>query len=292
MTTLENQFLKVSVRTKGAELTSLLSKQTGIEHLWQADPAVWPWHGPNLFPTVGESLGKQITVNGTAYPMERHGFARKSEFTVEQNSPAQATFTLRYSPETLRIYPYKFVFGVVYTLEASSLKVTYRVLNEDDKLVYFAVGGHPAFNVPFLPGEEFADYYIEFEDDTSLDRHLLSDDGYFTGETEPVRMDGRKLHLTKDIFNEDALVFKHLQSRKVTIRSTKNPHSLSVAFAPFPYLGLWAKPAAPYVCIEPWLGCADTVGKPVSMAEKELVQRVEPGKVFEAAFTVMTNSQS
>lgn len=286
MATLENEFLKVTIRPQGAELTSILSKKTGLEHLWQADPAVWNWHAPNLFPTVGESLNKELRVGNQSYPIERHGFARKSEFALLPSTATHAVFSLRSSKKTLVAYPYRFEFQVAYALDGPTLMVNYRVLNEDNQPVYFAVGGHPAFRVPLLPGEDYADYYVEFEADAALDRHLISGDGYFTGETEAMALDGRKLHLTKDLFNEDALVFKNLKSRSITLRSTKNPHVLTISFPPFPYLGIWAKPAAPFVCIEPWLGCADTEGKPVTIEEKELIQVVAPGETFEAAFSI------
>jgi galactose mutarotase-like enzyme len=286
MATLENEFLKVSIRPLGAELTSIQSKRTGQEHLWQADPAVWNWHAPNLFPTVGESLDKELRVGDQSYPIERHGFARRSEFALLPSTDTHAVFSLRSSKKTLAAYPYRFEFQVAYALEGHTLTVTYRVLNEDSKPVYFAVGGHPAFRVPLLPGEDYADYYLEFEADAALDRHLISEDGYFTGHTRAVPLDGRKLHLTKDLFNEDALVFKDLQSRSIALRSTKNPYVLTVSFPDFPYLGIWAKPAAPFVCIEPWLGCADTEGKPVAIEDKELIQAVAPGETFEAKFTI------
>jgi galactose mutarotase-like enzyme len=291
MAILENEFLKVSVRPLGAELTSILSKQTGLEHLWQADPAVWNWHAPNLFPTVGESLDKELHVDGQSYPIERHGFARKSEFALLPSTATHAVFSLRSSKKTLAVYPYRFEFQVAYALEGRTLTVNYRVLNEDSQPVYFAVGGHPAFRVPLLPGEDYADYYLEFEADAALDRHLISQEGYFTGQTEAVPLDGRKLHLTKDLFNEDALVFKDLQSRSISLRSTRNPHVLTVSFRAFPYLGIWAKPAAPFVCIEPWLGCADTEGKPVAIQDKELIQVVAPGETFEAAFSITISKQ-
>jgi galactose mutarotase-like enzyme len=112
MAILENEFLKVSVRPLGAELTSILSKQTGLEHLWQADPAVWNWHAPNLFPTVGESLDKELHVDGQSYPIERHGFARKSEFALLPSTATHAVFSLRSSKKTLAVYPYRFEFQV------------------------------------------------------------------------------------------------------------------------------------------------------------------------------------
>jgi galactose mutarotase-like enzyme len=286
MSIVENDFLKVTFRTKGAELTSVFDKANRIEHLWQGDPQVWPWHAPNLFPVVGGCVNNEIHVNGKAYRMERHGFARQSEFILLSATANQALFALPFSEQTLAVYPYQFNFQIEYTLQGKQLTITYRVRNEGDQPQYFSVGAHPAFNVPFFPGEDYADYYLEFPVVEKLERHLLSKDGYFNGQTERVSTEGAKLLLTKDLFNQDALVFKDLQSRQVTLRSVTHKHSLTVDYPDFEYLGVWAKPGAPFVCIEPWLGCADTEGKAVDIREKEAIQAVNPGAVFEASFSI------
>ncbi len=286
---LTNDFLSVSIRPQGAELTSIVYKPTQTEHLWQGDPAVWGWHAPNLFPVVGGCLNNQILVDGVAYPMGRHGFARQSVFALVEQTETCARFALTDSDETHKAFPYRFLFEIEYALNDNALSVTYRVRNTDDKTVFFSVGAHPAFNVPFhnVPfgsGEEYEDYWLEFEQDEPLMTHLLSKDGYFTGETQPIPMQGNRLPLTKHLFDQDALVIKNLRSRAVTIRGKNHDRAVTVSFDGFPYLGLWAKPGAPFVCIEPWLGCADSVGEPVEFARKELIQQVEAGGVFEATF--------
>ncbi|GAA4446635.1 aldose 1-epimerase family protein [Nibrella saemangeumensis] len=286
MTTLENDYLRIDIQWKGAELASIYDKTTETEHLWQANPDVWPWHGPNLFPVVGGCLNNQIVVDGNRYPMERHGFARHSTFDLTDSSETVARFSLRANESTLAAYPYQFNYEIWYELEDRLLKVAYRVTNEDDQPIYFSVGAHPAFNVPFYPDETYEDYYLEFELDEPLERHLLSKEGFFTGETQAVHIHNRRLPLTQDLFAQDALVFKNLSSRQVTIRSINHDQIVSVSFLPFNYLGIWAKPGAPFVCIEPWLGCADTEGRLVDIREKEAIQRVDPGQLFEAAFIV------
>ncbi|MBS1504316.1 MAG: aldose 1-epimerase family protein, partial [Bacteroidetes bacterium] len=105
-------------------------------------------------------------------------------------------------------------------------------------------------------------------------------------ETAPVKLDGKKLHLTRDMFLHDALVFKKLRSREVKIGSDKHEKTISVEFPHFNYLGIWAKPGADFVCIEPWLGCADSVGKHVDITKKEAIQRLKHGHVFEASFFI------
>ena len=286
MTTLENDFIKVSIRSQGAELTSIYNKQTGIEHLWQADPAVWGWHAPNLFPVVGGCLDNQIIVDGKPYPMERHGFTRQSEFTVIEATPTKACFSLKSNEKTRAVYPYEFDFQIVYQIDNQVLTLIYRVINLEEKRMYFSVGSHPAFAVPFFPNEKYEDYYLEFQNEELLERHMLSTKGYFTGETEPVLTVDKQLPLTADLFNDDALVFKNLASHSVTIRSRNHAYAVTVSFPAFPYLGIWAKPGGKFVCIEPWLGCADREGTPVPFEEKEAIQHAEPNGSFETGYTI------
>lgn len=283
---LTNDLLSVNIRPQGAELTSIHHKPTNTEHLWQGDPAIWGWHASNLFPVVGGCLNNQIIINGEAFPMGRHGFARQSTFEPVEQTDTRARFALTDSEETRKTFPYRFVFEIEYALTDNSLTVTYRVRNTDDKTVFFSVGAHPAFNVPFGSNETYEDYWLEFEHEEPLVTHLLSKDGYFTGETQPIPLQGNRLPLTKHLFDQDALVIKELRSRQVSIRSRNHDRSVTVAFSGFPYLGVWAKPGAPFVCIEPWLGCADSVGEPVEFSRKELIQSVAVGETFAATFQI------
>jgi len=286
MTIIENDFLKVAIDNKGAQLTSIYDKAEGRELLWNADPAVWPWHAPNLFPIVGGVINDELLVDGKDYPMKRHGFARNSEFVLLSSDDSQAVFSLPNSERTHEVYPYNFDFQVMYLLIDNALRVTYKVVNHDKRTIYFSVGAHPAFSVPFYPNEQYEDYYLEFEVEEKLKRYLLASDGMFSGETELVDFDGKKLWLKKDMFNDDALVFKNLRTREVTLKSKNHDKSLTVEFPHFNYLGIWAKPGAPFVCIEPWLGCTDTEGQPKDISKKEAIQKLSMGHVFEAAFFI------
>lgn len=286
MITLENDLLKVSIDNKGAQLSSFYNKSAQIEHLWQADPQVWPWHAPNLFPIVGGLQNDELLVDGKAYNLKRHGFARQSDFLLMESSDVNAKFSLPYCEKTLEVFPYKFDFQILYDLIENALRITYKVINLDHQTIYFSVGGHPAFNVPFNKDETYEDYYLEFESREKLETHMLSAEGYFNGETRPVELQGHDLPLHHDLFANDALVFKDIHSRQMTIKSRKNENSLSVQYPHFNYLGIWAKPGADFVCIEPWLGCADTVGEPKDIRQKEAIQQLSQGHVFEASFYV------
>jgi galactose mutarotase-like enzyme len=286
MTIIENEFLKVSIDTKGAQLSSFFNKETGTEQLWQADADVWPWHAPNLFPIVGQLLNDELLVDGKSYPLKRHGFARLSEFILLERTDVSASFSLPYSEKTLEVYPYKFDFQILYTLIDSALRITYKLINRDKKPVYFSVGGHPGFKVPFNANERYEDYYVEFETQENLETHLLTTAGVFSGETHPLPTPNKRLYLKHELFADDALVFKNLKSRMVTIKSDKHDQTLSVEFPHFNYLGLWAKTTADFLCIEPWLGCADSAGAPKDITAKEAIQKTDVGHVFEASFFI------
>lgn len=286
MATLENDFLRVEISTKGAQLTSIINKETQTEHLWQADPQFWGYHAPNLFPVVGGLIDDELLVDGQTYHMSRHGFARTSEFILLEGDEMHAVYSLPNCEKTLQVYPYKFDFQVLYTLIDNALRVTYKLINHDKKTIYFSVGAHPAFRVPFGEGEKYEDYYIEFETEEKLETHLLNAQGFFNGETHPVDAPKNKLYLTRDLFSADALVFKNIKSREVCIKSDKHDWSVSVEFPHFNYLGIWAKGGADFVCIEPWLGCADTANKHVDISQKENIQQLKVGHVFEAAFFI------
>jgi galactose mutarotase-like enzyme len=283
---IENEFLRVKAREFGAELTSVWDKKTNTEHLWQADPKFWGWHAPVLFPVVGRSLHDEILIDGIAYQMEKHGFARKSNFRLLELGDSKMTFSLTDSEETRKLYPYKFEFLISYHLKENQLSCSYEVINQDNKPVYFQLGGHPAFAVPFNNGEALEDYYLEFEHKETSARHLINTDGYFDGRTEPVLNNSATIQLRKDLFKDDALIFKDLKSRVVSIKSKKHSKSLSVRFDGFKYLGLWAKENAPYVCIEPWLGCADTVGRPMDFSDREGIIALLPEEEFQRSFVI------
>ncbi len=286
MTSIENDYLKAAINSNGAQLSSLINKTTGVQHMWQGGEA-WPWHSPNLFPVIGTLINNQIIVDGKAYEIaQRHGFARHSDFLLLDATSLHAKFSLPYNSHTLAMYPFKFELQIIYDLIDNALRVTFKVINLDDKAIYFSVGGHPAFSVPFHNGEQYEDYYLEFETEEPLVEHLLSADGLLSGETRTVKLDGKNLQLTRELFLNDALIFKHLKSRQVTIRSHKHEESISVQFPHFLYLGIWAKTGSDFVCIEPWLGHADLAGPPVEFKNKEGIQKLEYGHVFEACYYI------
>ena len=286
MYSIENEHLHVVVASRGAELQSVINKAFGIEYMWSGDPVYWGKKSPVLFPVVGGLKNNQYTLNGQTYTLGRHGFARDREFLCTAQSESVVTFTLLADEQSLQVYPFPFRFLVTYTLAGNMLHVTYTVENTGDNNMYFSVGAHPAFRVPLVEGTSFDDYYLLFDAIEDTGRWPLSTEGLIKRHTVPVLHQANRLPLTKALFYEDALVFKHLRSSSIAIRSDLTPHGLTVAFPGFPYMGIWNAKDADFVCIEPWCGIADHTDVSGVLQEKEGINLLEPGNVFERTWSV------
>lgn len=287
---LENDLLKIAFRERCGELASIFDKKNEIEFMWQADPNVWTWSAPILFPIVGGLKNDTLHVNGASYAMARHGFFRNSIPEVEEHSNRHIVFLLKSSSETKAVYPYDFECRIRFELNDKSLSQRYIVTNTDTTSLYFALGGHPAFRIPFFENENYSDYFIEFEKSEYLETSLLNKEGLFSGETQAVLLSGNKIPLSHSLFENDALVFKAIESRSVRVGSANHNHSIEVSFPNFPYLGLWAKPNADFLCVEPWIGCADSENGHKDISEKEMMQDIGPGETFSAEFMISIKS--
>ena len=282
---LENEYIKIAVNLKGAELTSLVDKTTSTEYMWNGNPAFWGKHSPVLFPIVGTLKNDTYYYVGKPYHLNRHGFAREMLFTCADKSENSITFSLVSGEETLAKFPFSFRFYITYTLQNKNLAVTYYVINAGAGPMYFSVGAHPAFKVPFATGTVFEDYYLAFEKEENTGRWPISKDGLI--EEQPQKLlSGKKLPLTKSLFYKDALVFKHLNSEQVSLKSDKTDKGFSFQFSGFPYMGIWAAKDADFVCIEPWCGIADSVNTNQDLTQKEGINQLEKGGVFERSWKV------
>lgn len=219
-----------------------------------------------------------------AFHLSRHGFARDREFAVETQSAGAITFLLKSDAASLAVYPFPFELRVSYSISGAALTTTYRVGNPADSLLYFSIGGHPAFKVPLAPGTTYTDYYLEFEQPETAGRWPISKDGLIERQPVPFLHDTRRLPLTKELFAKDAIVFKGLHSAAVTLRSDSTQRGVRMDFPGFPFLGIWAAPAADFVCIEPWCGIADPVDSNQRWTGKEGINRLEAGETFERSW--------
>lgn len=285
MITLTNNILSISVASKGAELQSI-KLQDNVEYMWSGDPLYWGKKSPVLFPIIGELKNQTYSYKGQNYKLSRHGFAREMEFELTDRSEDSLTFSIKENEQTLAVYPFKFSFSVRYTLIENIVQVTYLVENTGDETMLFSVGGHPAFRVPFEDGTNYEDYELFFNKKENTGRYPLSAEGLIINEPVSILEDNDTLPMNKDLFLNDAIVLKGINSTIVTIQSKKTDKRLEVGFERFPYLGIWATKGGDFVCIEPWCGIANSVDASGKLEEKEGINTLQPEDVFIASFTV------
>ncbi len=283
--TISNKFMTVSAHQKGAELCSIQST-SGTEYLWQADTTIWGRHAPILFPIVGKLADDHYTIDGKSFHLPQHGFARDMTFQLEEVTDVGLVYGLHPTAATHKLYPFAFALKVHYELTENTLTTRYTVHNEDTQTLPFSIGAHPGFGLNWGAEDSIEDYFLEFNKDEPLTTHLLGNDHLFSGKIEHVPCDNGRLAIHKTLFDQDALIFWGLQSDKVTLGSHKHDQRLTVAFTGFPHLGIWAKPGAPFVCIEPWYGHADISGTNGTIMNKPGIIKLAAGETYECSFSI------
>ncbi len=268
---IQNERLKVTVTTKGAEIISVL--KDGTEQIWEGNPDIWAGHTPILFPICGGLRDDKFIYRGKEYILEKHGFARHLEFEAENIKKEKAVFLLKSSDETKKSYPFDFEFRVIYTLDGSRIDVEYDVKNLTDGEMYFTTGSHEAYACP----EGIENYSILFEKNENLDATVLNGN-LLEYKTEHIGNDIRELPLKEKYFEIDALVFQDIKSRKVWLKNNINGAETEVDFDGFGHLLLWQKQGAKYICIEPWCGVPDFVDSDYDITKKKSVIKLEKAK--------------
>lgn len=282
MQTIKNEYLSVSVKDHGAELCSLKSLKNDKEYLWQANTEYWGKHSPILFPIVGCLKNNQYIFEEKNYELTRHGFARDNEFQLLEKDENTLKYIFFSNEETLEKYPFKFELYIIYKLNGEELEITYEVKNIDDKKMYFSIGAHPAFNCNISEGDK----YLEFEREETLDSYIInSQNGLIEKEKKSILKDEKDILLKYDLFKQDALVFDNIKSNSLSIRDDKTGEKVKVTIEGFPYLGIWT-PEAPFLCIEPWYGVADSVDSDNKLENKIGIQKLDVDKIFRCCYRV------
>lgn len=268
--------LKIKTVKKGAELVSV--KANDIEKMHDGEN-FWNRHSPVLFPIVGKLKNGKTIIEGNEYQMGQHGFARDMEFEeIGENS-----YVLKSNEETKEKYPYDFELYISHNVQKNKVITKYKVVNKDSKTMYFGLGGHPAYACEYASGK----YRLEFEDiEDRLEIYQL-EDGLLKKNPEKLTKFFRenRIFLDKKTFEKDALIIKNINSSKIYLK-TETKTILAFEFKGFPYLGVWSKPGASFVCIEPWQNHTDDVDASGNFEDKENILKLEPNEEFDAEYSV------
>ncbi len=280
-----NESLNAEIALKGAELTAL-STIGGRDLQWSGDPAVWKGRAPILFPIVGSLVGGTYRLDGKSYSLPRHGFARDRAFTVVETTPSRARLSLTWDDDTYKIYPFHFVLEMSFALAGATLTLTATIRNlEQSRALPASFGFHPAFAWPLPFGQARAAHAINFEKDELPWVRRLDENGTLLPQSFPSPVVGRTLALRDDLFAADALIFDALKSRRVVYGAPEAP-KIEVGFGDAPQLGLWSKPGANFICIEPWHGHADPQNFAGDFRAKPGVFAVAPGGARACVMTI------
>ena len=283
---IENAFLQVSAADAGAELMSIRSA-AGTEYLWQGNPAYWSDRAPNIFPYVARLTNGSYTYQGKTYQLPIHGFAPTAKFTVTEQKTDSVTFTLESSEEYYAMYPFQFRFSIRYYLEDAALHAEMKVENLDEKTMYFGLGGHPGINVPLEEGLTFEDYFLEFPE-SQLRRVEFTPTCFITGREDPFPLEGGRLPLRHNLFDEDAIVLKGVPGQ-VTLRTEKGSRAVTLIAKDLPIFGFWHMPKtdAPYICLEPWASLPSRQDVVEDLETQRDLIALEAGKTYVTTWSLI-----
>ncbi|PWF42722.1 aldose 1-epimerase family protein [Massilia glaciei] len=283
--TFTNGALRCTVALRGAQLLSLSDGRTCDEFIWQRDPDVWADSAPILFPVIGRLKDGAYIHRGQRYAMQIHGFARDLDFELLNKDAHGVTLQLRESAATLAQYPFSFFLRVHFALDAHSLHVSYEVANSGDEVLPFSLGSHPGFRIPSSP-RGLDDWSLVFSEQERASCHRL-DQGLLARMPSafPIGRD-RRIALSPTLFDDDALIFKKVRSRHVRLVHRSGRVRLSMALGSAPDLGIWARPGANYVCIEPWFGYDDDSAVSGELTAKPGIVLLPVGGKFNTGYAI------
>ena len=278
---IENEYLKVTVTTSGAQVKSVIRKCDGVEHMWQADPAVWGFHAPILFPHAGKVKDGIIEAKGGRYETMQHGFARLMEHSLVELAQDCVVLELESNEETLKHFPYEFRLISTISLENDQVHHTLTVENLDDEAMPFGIGYHPGFAVPFDEKHTAEDYELRFSQTESplcinnMPTGLVQKDHYWLGSNIDC------IPLDEHLFDNDSHCMVNLRSETLGLYEKGTGRAVVCDIAGFPYTVIWSKPGVPkYVCIEPWESLPSAEDSTSSWDEKPAAAILQPGEAW------------
>ena len=278
---IENEYLKVTVTTWGAQVKSVIRKCDGVEHMWQAKPEVWGFHAPILFPHAGKVVDGIIEAKGKVYQSGPHGFARNMEHEMVDQTADTLVLELCACPETLERFPYEFRLVSTFTLENDTLHHSLTVENLDSEKMPFGIGYHPGFAIPFDDKHVATDYELHFSETESPICINNLPYGLMHGDIYHLPANINSLPIDDKLFANDSHCMVNLKSRTLGIYEKGTGRAVVCDIEEFPYTLIWSKPGMPqFVCIEPWHSLPSAEGGSTKWEEKPAAAILQPGEAW------------
>jgi len=276
---LQNDHLAVTVSATGAQLCGLYSYATEMQYLWQPGHETWPHSSMLLFPNPGRIAHGRTVIGNKVYPANMHGFVNDMVFTMKEHSESKLLLELQDNEETRRYFPYAFRLQVEFVLEADTLIQNFRVINEDDKPLYYCLGAHPGFYCPLVLGESAEDYSLIFDRPQQLNLLELEENTrLLTGKKLPYLNGETRILLHDHFFDNGPMLFDGMEAGTVTLQSAVSGRFVELGIAGFPDLCLWGVPTRmSLIAIEPWIGTSDRVDTDHIWEHKPGIQTVSQG---------------
>jgi len=279
--TIENEYLKLTVTTWGAQIKSVVRKCDGVEHMWQADKEVWGYHAPILFPHAGKVVDGIIEAKGKTYESGQHGFARLMEHEFVDQTEDTIVLELCSSEETLARFPYEFRLVSSFTLEGDTVHHTLTVENLDSDKLHFGIGYHPGFTVPFDDKHVATDYELRFSEVESPICINNLPHGLVHGNIYLMPANIRSIPVNEYIFANDSHCMVNLKSQTLGLYEKGTGRGVVCNIQEFPYTLIWSKPGMPqFVCIEPWHSLPSPEGGSTKWEEKPAAAVLNPGEAW------------
>ncbi len=285
--TISTEKLSLTVSSKGGEMQSIKACD-GTEYLWQGDSDTWPDHAPNLFPYIGRLNNKTYEYQGKQYSLDIHGFLPNEKMELLSQTDNELTLKINDNEKLRTMYPFRFEYLLHHKVIDNKIIITYQVYNQDNKTMYFGIGGHPGFNVPLENHLNFEDYVLEFGIPCKPYQVTFSEKCFVTEEHASYSLeDDIFLPLSHDMFDEDAIVL-HNTAKEVTLKSKKGTKSVKVSFPEMKYIGFWhwPKTAVNYVCIEPWSSLPARENVIENLETQKNLISLEAGKTYTNTWTI------
>ena len=276
---IENDLLKVTVTSHGAQIKSVIRKCDGVEHMWRGDPSVWKYHSPVLFPYAGRVKDGRIEIrNKVVENAPAHGVVRTQEHILAEEGTDHVTLALDANEETLKIFPYQFRFLSTFRLNGAAIEHTLTVVNTDQDSFCFGIGYHPGFAIPFDDKHDIEDYELRFshmESPICLDTPT----GLLNGKYYTLGSNIQSIDITDGMFDVGSHCMVGLRSKTLGLYEKGSDRAVVCIIENFPNCLIWSTEGKPqFVCIEPWhsLPSAETDG--YAWEDKAAAATIAPGE--------------